>query len=144
MKSNRGLIQVLFLMFLSFSLMANLFGCGSGNDNGNSGSSGTSGGGTSGTGSWTATSTTGAPSARDVHTAVWTGSEMIVWGGYSIGLVNSGGRYNPLTNTWTATTTTGAPSGRFYYTAVWTGSQMIVWGGWDGINFFNTGSRYSP
>ena len=34
------------------------------------------------TDSWTATSTTNAPSARDDHTAVWTGSEMIVWGGY--------------------------------------------------------------
>ena len=31
--------------------------------------------------SWTATSTTNAPNARDIHTAVWTGSEMIVWGG---------------------------------------------------------------
>ena len=30
---------------------------------------------------WTATSTTNAPSARVQHTAVWTGSEMIVWGG---------------------------------------------------------------
>ena len=34
-----------------------------------------------GTDSWTATSTTNAPTARDIHTAVWTGSEMIVWGG---------------------------------------------------------------
>jgi hypothetical protein len=31
---------------------------------------------------WTATSTTNAPFARYGHTAVWTGSEMIVWGGY--------------------------------------------------------------
>ena len=30
---------------------------------------------------WTATSTTGAPSPRTGQTAVWTGSEMIVWGG---------------------------------------------------------------
>ena len=30
---------------------------------------------------WTATSTTNAPSARAGQTAVWTGSEMIVWGG---------------------------------------------------------------
>ena len=30
---------------------------------------------------WGATSTTNAPSGRDGHTAVWTGSEMIVWGG---------------------------------------------------------------
>ena len=31
---------------------------------------------------WTALPTTGAPAARYSHTAVWTGSEMIVWGGY--------------------------------------------------------------
>ena len=29
---------------------------------------------------WTPTNLTGAPDARDSHTAVWTGSEMIVWG----------------------------------------------------------------
>jgi len=34
-----------------------------------------------GTDSWTATNTTNAPSARALHTAIWTGSEMIVWGG---------------------------------------------------------------
>jgi hypothetical protein len=31
--------------------------------------------------SWTRTSRTNAPTARSSHTAVWTGSEMIVWGG---------------------------------------------------------------
>ena len=31
---------------------------------------------------WTATSPSNAPSARYDHSAVWTGSEMIVWGGY--------------------------------------------------------------
>ena len=30
---------------------------------------------------WTATSTVNAPSPRFDHTAVWTGSEMIIWGG---------------------------------------------------------------
>ncbi len=30
---------------------------------------------------WTPTSTTSAPTAEASHTAVWTGSEMIVWGG---------------------------------------------------------------
>ena len=34
-----------------------------------------------GTDSWIATSTTNAPAAREGHTAVWTGNEMIVWGG---------------------------------------------------------------
>lgn len=66
------------------------------------------------------------------HTAVWTGTEMIVWGGYNGGsgsALNAGGRYNPQSNSWQATNTSGAPSARFAQNAVWTGSRMIVWGG---------------
>ena len=33
------------------------------------------------TNSWQATSTANAPGPRQDHTAVWTGTEMIVWGG---------------------------------------------------------------
>src|SRR6266705_1682303 len=81
---------------------------------------------------WTATNTTNAPTARFAHTAVWTGSEMVVWGGYFyIGsneyFLNTGGRYNPGADSWTATSTTNAPHGRGYHTAVWTGSEMIIW-----------------
>src|SRR5947209_4483592 len=95
---------------------------------------------------WTATSTTSAPAARYVHTAVWTGSEMIVWGGQDTGgFFNTGGRYNRGTDSWTATSTTSAPAARDQHTAVWTGSEMIVWGGADsGGGFFNTGGRYNP
>src|SRR4029077_11777612 len=94
---------------------------------------------------WTATSTTGAPAARDFHTAVCTGSEMIVWGGYNgISYFNTGGRYNPGTDSWTATSTTNAPEARDQHTAVWTGSEMIVWGGYNGLSYFNTGGRYNP
>jgi hypothetical protein len=42
--------------------------------------------------SWTATSTTNAPDRRYNHTAVWTGSEMIVWGGVP-GYLDTGGIY---------------------------------------------------
>ncbi len=46
------------------------------------------------TNSWRATSTTDAPGGRVLHTAVWTGSEMIVWGGNSdLPPLDSGGRY---------------------------------------------------
>ena len=97
------------------------------------------------TDSWTATSTNNAPSGRYYHTAVWTGSEMIVWGGGGGLGLNTGGRYNPATDSWTATSTTNVPGARFSHTAVWTGSEMIVWGGsGDTINFFNTGGRYNP
>ncbi len=59
---------------------------------------------------WTATSTTNAPLARYSHTAVWTGSEMIVWGGVGGGdYLETGGRYSPSTDSWTATSITNAP-----------------------------------
>src|SRR5262249_50520105 len=91
---------------------------------------------------WTPTNLTGAPDARVSHTAVWTGSEMIVWGGEDENSLelNTGGRYNPSTDSWTATSTTNAPEGRIYHTAVWTGSEMIIWGGGLGLGL-NTGGR---
>ena len=92
------------------------------------------------TDSWTPTSTLNAPSARRSHTAVWTGSEMIVWGGRTTGLrqsvpefLNTGGRYDPATDSWRPTSTLNAPSARGSHTAVWTGSEMIVWGGTHGF-----------
>jgi N-acetylneuraminic acid mutarotase len=98
------------------------------------------------TDSWTATSTTNAPDGRHYHTAVWTGTEMIVWGGFSlfIGILNTGGRYNPATDSWVATSTANAPDARLRHTAVWTGSNMIVWGGDNNGGNLNTGGRYDP
>ena len=87
------------------------------------------------------------PSERTRHTAVWTGAEMIVWGGSNGGgNENTGGRYDPATDTWTATSTgDGVPEARFSHSAVWTGTEMIVWGG-DGFPSaeLNTGGRYDP
>jgi N-acetylneuraminic acid mutarotase len=103
---------------------------------------------TPGTDSWTATATAGAPSVRELHTAVWTGSRMIVWGGDNVispYYSNDGGQYDPVANAWTATTTTSAPSVRFYHSAVWTGSRMIVWGGLGiGSVLLNDGGQYDP
>src|SRR5207245_3836483 len=91
------------------------------------------------------TSLINAPDARDYHTAISTGSEMIIWGGHSneLGEFNTGGRYNPGTDTWIATGTDNAPSARAGHTAIWTGSEMIVWAGDSSTNIFNTGGRYS-
>src|SRR4029077_3303993 len=62
-------------------------------------------------GTWTPTSMTNVPAERTGHTAVWTGSEMIVWGGSSTTMaLNTGGRYDPSTDSWTATSTTNAPT----------------------------------
>jgi N-acetylneuraminic acid mutarotase len=95
---------------------------------------------------WTATTTVNAPDARWGHTAVWTGSDMIVWGGFDgSNDLNTGGRYNPATDSWTTTSTTNVPTARWRHGAVWTGSEMIVWGGYGGNNeFLNSGGRYNP
>jgi hypothetical protein len=84
----------------------------------------------------------GVPSGRSEHSAVWTGSEMIVWGGIGIGgAVDTGGRYAPASDTWRTTFVgQGTPSPRSGHLVVWTGSEMIVWGG----GALNTGGRYRP
>jgi hypothetical protein len=99
------------------------------------------------TDTWQPMSTVNAPTPRSRATAVWTGTEMIVWGGSDSATfqdLNDGASYNPATDTWQPLTTTGAPSGRSGHTAVWTGSEMIVWGGVASAAWTNTGGRYSP
>ncbi len=101
------------------------------------------------TAEWTQASVSGAPAAREYHASVWTGSEMIIWGGLvNTGngwtYANHGGRYNPLTNTWTTVQPNSTVSGRVLSTAVWTGSEMIVWGGYGPNSPFNDGGRYIP
>src|SRR5438876_4057402 len=91
---------------------------------------------------WTATSTINAPTARYWHTAVWTGTEMIVWGGADSS--STGGKYYPSTDSWTATSIINVPGGRIHHTAVWTGSEMIVWGGGSDPNYLFDGGRYNP
>jgi N-acetylneuraminic acid mutarotase len=99
------------------------------------------------TDSWTATSMTNAAVARDTHTAVWTGTKMVIWGGGNELFVpkDTGGRYDPATDSWLATATSGAPAARESHTAVWSGSRMVVWGGFNSaFNDVNTGGRYDP
>jgi len=65
---------------------------------------------------------------RADHLAVWTGSEMIVWGGGAGGPTNTdGAAYDPAANRWRRIA--DAPTAfLFYPRAVWTGTEMIVWG----------------
>jgi hypothetical protein len=87
--------------------------------------------------------------ARDDPRAVWTGSEMIVWGGRdSFDHTGDGARYSPSNDRWRAVSASGAPEPREDHTAIWTGSEMIVWGGWNGDevsrNYALDGGRYDP
>jgi N-acetylneuraminic acid mutarotase len=92
---------------------------------------------------WLPVSLTNAPAGRSEHVAVWTGSEMLIWGGGWIPS-SEGGRYNPLRDSWSPITTVGAPPNVPASTAVWTGSEMIVWGGGYSSTATDDGGRYNP
>ena len=97
--------------------------------------------------SWLPMSRDNAPSARFDHSAVWTGTELIVWGGKRVGQVlNDGARYDPVTDTWTAISTINAPAPRSKHHVVWDGERMIVWGGEpeSGSFWAKDGAVYDP
>jgi len=90
--------------------------------------------------------TTNAPSLRAEHTAVWTGSKMLVWGGYDPNnstYLNDGKVYNLATNSWQTIPNSGLDA-RSYHTAQWSGGEMLIWGGIGEEQTFGNGSRYNP
>lgn len=105
-----------------------------------------------GTWSWIQVNPTNAPGPRHAPCVVWTGSKVIVWGGYNQAsgtVLNNGKLYDPVTNTWSATfmSTTNAPTARTSASFCWTGTEMLVWGGFVDPNTnaaTNTGAAYNP
>jgi hypothetical protein len=98
---------------------------------------------------WRPMSEQGAPSRRSGHHAVWTGTEMIIWGGAAgeRDFFRDGARYDPVTDSWTPMSADGAPApGNGTKRALWTGEEMILWGGWDGDggDARSAGARYDP
>ena len=95
---------------------------------------------------WELISNTNTPAVRRRHTAIWTGSTMIIWGGHDgSGPLNSGAIYSPDTDTWTTISSVNAPSARYSHSAIWTGSKMIIWGGLgSGNSQKNDGAIYDP
>jgi len=73
-----------------------------------------------------------APEARTDALAVWTGSELVVWGGKD-GLgtpLQDGGRYDPNTNSWSAMSVAGSSvAGDAASFAIWMNDEMLVWNG---------------
>lgn len=102
------------------------------------------------TGDWVPMQYVGDDQERVDHTAIWTGTEMFVWGGYNADdqSVGRGARYNPLLGVkgeWTESSVTLGPP-RASHKAVWTGTQMLVWGGYGtNINDWqSTGTAITP
>jgi hypothetical protein len=85
--------------------------------------------------------------------AVWTGTEMLVWGGsdeYNCGGgadcpgSNLGYRYNPTTDQWQYITTVNAPGPRTGPGAVWTGTSLMIWGGYQALGAATDGAQWFP
>lgn len=84
-------------------------------------------------------------SPRSLAATVWTGSEMVVWGGNCPGaLCGDGAAYNPSTGTWRRLSTEGAPTPRSAPATAWTGSEVVIWGG-DGCgSVCGDGAAFNP
>jgi N-acetylneuraminic acid mutarotase len=96
-------------------------------------------------GAWTALPALNAPGPRFAHTAVWTGSKLLVWGGKNGGTpIGDGAAYDPAGNTWTPLPTLGAPTPRSGHVAVWTGTEMLVSGGEDATGPLASSGAFDP
>ncbi len=94
-------------------------------------------------GEWSAMSQVDAPVARTNAVTVWTGSEVLVWGGWiqedqfycpiGANAIRTGGLYDPVNDTWAPITAVDAPGGEgheeatYYARVYWTGTQPLVW-----------------
>jgi hypothetical protein len=81
---------------------------------------------------------------RSEYTAVWTGKEMIVWGGYSnMTQYRDGAAYNPQTRTWTKIAASPLV-GQDLPMSVWTGKDMLIFGGSGTSGSSADGAAYDP
>lgn len=84
---------------------------------------------------------------RAFHAAVWTGKEVLIWGGYGKDFqtfLNTGLRIDPKSGRIRPMTTHGAPEGRVDELAIWTGREMLIWGGRTPAKDFEDGTLYDP
>src|SRR5438270_12554429 len=85
------------------------------------------------------------PFLRSGSVRVWTGQELLVWGGYEPdGTFRAdGAAYDVGLRRWRALPP--APlRGRADSAGVWTGRTLLVWGGWAGHRAFADGAAYDP
>ena len=84
------------------------------------------------------------PGERHGTAEVWTGAQLLSWGGYrgSDKPVADGFAFDPITQTWAPIPP--APAARSGAQAVWTGSEAIFLGGWDGNREQPGGFAFDP
>lgn len=97
------------------------------------------------TDTWEALPATPILRVRYGASSVWTGREMVIWGGEdNRGALGDGAAYDPASGAWRPIAVTGAPSPRFGASVVWTGQQVLVWGGCDQAGALGDGAAYNP
>ncbi|MCA1843121.1 MAG: hypothetical protein LC792_07995, partial [Actinobacteria bacterium] len=84
---------------------------------------------------------------------VWTGREMLVWGGSSctgnpcrspnVQALGDGAAYDPASDTWRRIAASPLTP-RTASTQVWTGKELLVWGGDAGTQSLADGAAYDP
>jgi hypothetical protein len=86
---------------------------------------------------------------REDPVVVWTGRELVVWGGLSFRQATAfgdGARLDPTTNTWRRLPPAPVPA-RGLAAAVWSGREVLLWGGATGFTTaaeVGQGAAYSP
>ena len=79
------------------------------------------------------------PTARNEHTSILYGDQMIVFGGHDGSYLNDVHSFNLITNEWSGdiSPNLNQPTARSYHTSILYGDQMIVFGGYDGSSYLN-------
>jgi hypothetical protein len=83
---------------------------------------------------------------RSGATLVWTGQEVLLWGGRDSqgALVPGGLRFSPASRSFSTISTSLSPSAREGHAAVWTGARMLIWGGRNDSAALADGAAYDP
>ena len=80
---------------------------------------------------------------RHGQVAVWTGSELMIWGGDRPGRFATGAAYDPATEGWRLVAP-GLLENRSGAAAVWTGREVLAWGGLSPGGYLADGGAYDP
>jgi hypothetical protein len=92
------------------------------------------------------------PEVRSGAASAWTGSELLIWGGFEYVGGNEdpdagGFAFDAQARTWSELPASPL-HGRSDAASAWTGSELLVWGGWDGgfrdPPYFDDGAAFDP
>lgn len=96
---------------------------------------------------WSRRAAPGTVADRMLHTAVWTGETMLVWGGRqdaAVWLRGNGAEYEPTRRAWSPVPEADPRMPRMGHVAAWTGEELLIWGGFDNRRARGDGAAFRP